>query len=714
MTRRVVLCAALLLLAASPAWAQPANDECANATVIGQIPFADALDVSAATADPGDPAFDCSADSPPSQYGSTVWYRYTATAAVNLEIATLGSDYDAILAAFRGTCGALTLAFCNDDHLDENRPEGDDSTLLVTLGAGESVYVVAADGGDGGLPTTLILDVQPSPLFIANGWEHTRYPMTSVAGGPTSDFLVAWAAIDSPDEVIRARLMDRRGLPKGPVFDVGTAGDTFRPDVAADGTGAFVVVWTDYTADAVMARRVDAAGTPQGTPFQVNVGSVYAHPAVAADSAGNFVVAWTNDSDRISAQRIDTTNAGLVADLTVGTLTGRRPSVSMASDGRFVVAWKDESGLDGSSYGVVARLYDAAASSAGAAFVVNTYTTGSQGEYGPDVAMTDAGDFVVVWQSDYDQNPDVLTIVLGRGFDASGAPLTGEFQVNTGTVTNGYYGEYGDGRNNFPSVAADGDGEFVVAWHRAYSGPYGRRLDATPAPSGDEFQVSTFRANYQAYYRTDVAAAPDGSFVVVWDELDFNTASEALGRGFPASGCPAEPAAGCRQSVVDFKGKLKIKVKSGDPTKSVLAWKWTNGEAVAPGELGDPLTADGYRLCIWDGSDTVVSEPAVAPGGLCSGKPCWKATSTGFVYKDKTSMSGGVKKLLVKAADAGRAKALVKAKGAALEVPPLPLVLPAVVQLHADTGTCWSAVFDVAGMQRNTADSFGGQAEAGP
>jgi hypothetical protein len=707
----------LVLATAPAAHGQPANDDCSAATVIGTIPFADSVDVSAATQDAGDPVFRCDLGLPAQPHGSTVWYRYTAPAAVHLEIATFGSDYDTIVGAFRGSCGGLTLAFCNDTDPNENRPDGpasgEDSRLFMTLEAGESVYVVVGDSGSAGVPGTLVLDVQETPLFVANGFESTYYPQPAVATSPSGDFLVVWAARVPFDEVIRGRLFDAAGLPKGPVLDLATADDTFRPDVAADGTGSFVVVWGDYgSPDRIMARRIDSAGTPLGAPFQVNVGSVYAYPAVGADAAGNFVVSWSTGSN-IAAQRFDTSDTGLVADLAVG--VGRFSALSVAADGDFVIAWGEESGLDGSGYGVAARRYDATATALGAPFVVNTYTTGSQGPYGPDVALTPAGDFVVVWTTGYDQTPGILRSVQGRFFDGAGAPLGGEFQVNTGVITYGYYGsDYGDDANDHPTVAADGDGEFVVVWHRAYSGPYGRRLDASATPTGGEFQVSTFWRGYQAAYRTDVAMTSNGDFTVVWSDPDFNTATEVFGRAFPAAtppaDCPAAPRSGCKLPTQELKGRLSMKDKSADKGDSIV-WKWVKGEETTGGDLGDPLAADGFTFCLYGSGGQLLSEASVDPGGTCGTRPCWKALgdppgSTGYLYKNGPANEDGAQKLVAKPGLEGKAKTIFKGHGVNLAMPTIPVTLPLTAQLASSTGTCWSAEFRADGVVRNEPGVF--------
>ena len=83
-------------------------------------------------------------------------------------------------------------------------------------------------------------------------------------------------------------------------------------------------------------------------------------------------------------------------------------------------------------------------------FQVNTYTTSSQRF--PSVAADADGDFVVAWESSGQDGSSFG--VFARRFSSAGAPLTSEFQVNTYTTS----------FQSAPSVAADADGDFVVAW----------------------------------------------------------------------------------------------------------------------------------------------------------------------------------------------------------------------------------------------------------
>jgi hypothetical protein len=72
----------------------------------------------------------------------------------------------------------------------------------------------------------------------------------------------------------------------------------------------------------------------------------------------------------------------------------------------------------------------------GEEFQINTYTTSPQTV--PRIASDASGNFVVVWQKGFVSN------VHGQRFDSAGAPLGGEFVVNTYT----FYDQ------RLPSVAA--------------------------------------------------------------------------------------------------------------------------------------------------------------------------------------------------------------------------------------------------------------------
>src|SRR5688500_7259612 len=243
----------------------------------------------------------------------------------------------------------------------------------------------------------------------------------------------------------------------------GTQSTTFESHkaIASDGSGRYVVVWSGAGADdpdGIYARLYDAAG-PLGGSFPVNTttGGTQSEPAVAMDDAGAFVVVWTSagtdGSGRgVRGQRFSA--AGLPqGEFQVNAVAGGdqfQPSVAADADGDFVVTWTSEN-TDGAGYGIAARRFDAAGVPQGAGqFNVNAYTGGNQ--VYSRVAMDDAGNFTVVWQSDY--LPTSSIGIFGQRYTAAGAAIGSWWVVNTTT----------GGFQLAPAVAMNGSGQFVVAW----------------------------------------------------------------------------------------------------------------------------------------------------------------------------------------------------------------------------------------------------------
>ncbi|MEL7360955.1 MAG: T9SS type A sorting domain-containing protein [Bacteroidota bacterium] len=178
------------------------------------------------------------------------------------------------------------------------------------------------------------------------------------------------------------------------------------------------------------------------------------------------------------------------------------PSVDTDADGDFVVVWQSRN-QDGSNFGIIGQRYDKSGATAGSEFQINTYTTGDQQD--ASVAVDVTGDFVVVWESDGQDGSG--SGIYGQRYASDGTPLGGEFQINTTTA----------GNQSAPSVAADLNGDFVVAWQGSdgsNTGIFAQRFSNAGVAQGSEFQVNTTTAAGQ---RTPaVGISLDGAFVIAW------------------------------------------------------------------------------------------------------------------------------------------------------------------------------------------------------
>ena len=135
--------------------------------------------------------------------------------------------------------------------------------------------------------------------------------------------------------------------------------------------------------------------------------------------------------------------------------------------------------------------------------------------------------------------------------------------------------------------------------------------------------------------------------------------------------CPTTPLLGCKQSE---KAQLTIIDKTPDK-KDVFKFVWVKGDATTPDEFRDPTMDDGapYRICVWQESGGVELqfEADVTAGGICGKKPCWKTNNPGtqLTYVNKEQTPDGIKKLVLKSGEQGKAKITAVGKGENLKLP---------------------------------------------
>jgi hypothetical protein len=337
--------------------------------------------------------------------------------------------------------------------------------------------------------------------------------------------------------------------PNGPEFQVNTYTTNSQgyPRIATDGSGHFVVVWEgsgDGDDTGIFARRYKSSGEPLGPEFRVNdtyTADFQGYPSVSADPAGNFVVVWHSDSVdgdaySIQARRFAPDGTPQGGEFTVNSITTGyqyAPDVAMHDDGSFVVTWASYY-IDGDLVGIAARRFDAAGAPIDTEeFAVNTYTTGWQANFrsGPRVAAGGDGSFVVVWSGENDSGgPDDGYNISGRRYDATGAPVAAQFNVNN--VAFGYQA--------FPAVAMRPDNQFVVVWESYPEfgdfNVFQRRYDTTGAPIGLQVRANDVAADDQ--FGAAVAYDSTGGFLVTWSSAQDTDGSDVgvFGRAHSATG----------------------------------------------------------------------------------------------------------------------------------------------------------------------------------
>ncbi|MDH3213566.1 MAG: DUF4347 domain-containing protein, partial [Myxococcales bacterium] len=387
---------------------------------------------------------------------------------------------------------------------------GIEATVALSAEAQRAWGAVLPAGGEFRVNTTTSDSQQ-----TYTGSNNTSRPVAMDADG---DFVAIWQSLnqDGAGWGIYGQRYDATGAAQGAEFRVNSTatGNQEHAAVAMDDAGNFVVVWmSDHgDGDDIYGQRYDASGAVLGSEFLINqtTTSNQANPEVAMDASGNFVAVWESNhsgDNEIYSRRYDAAGTPLAGEVQVNTWTANNQnmsSIAMDDAGNYVVVWNSY-GADGDGFGVFAQRYDAAGVAQGSNFQVNTTTTNSQER--ASVAMDSDGDFVVVWMS---TNQDGSGYgVYAQRYNAAGVAQGAELAVNTETADN----------QRDPAVAMNANGDFTVSWSSRLQdgsgwGIYAQDYDSAGTAVGAEFRVNTTTASDQK--QSGIAMDDAGDYVVVW------------------------------------------------------------------------------------------------------------------------------------------------------------------------------------------------------
>ncbi|MEU4291511.1 hypothetical protein AB0E63_25065 [Kribbella sp. NPDC026596] len=284
-----------------------------------------------------------------------------------------------------------------------------------------------------------------------------------------------------------------------------STGDQDAPSIATNRNGYVAVVWEDdrdtdnatdnvhseifirlfHNGTSVYEKKLSAGGSSGVTNWR------HLHPDVGLDDKGNAVVVWQDDPDgngyyNVPYRVVNTAGTVTASGNANTSADGQQinPRVAVDPDGApsgaavaFTVVWEDiqtgtQPTVRAAGYtGPTTRAWEVTAST----------TTGQHDN--PDVAVSASGDAIVVWEDDGDANSsyDVGLIRLGR---TNGAATLSRRVANANT----------SGQQTHPSVAANFNGDFAVAWesdHTGTAGAWTRNFTSTGTARYADVQVAT-------------------------------------------------------------------------------------------------------------------------------------------------------------------------------------------------------------------------------
>jgi C1A family cysteine protease len=233
----------IALALAQTAGAGPANDAFANRIALSGTTAAGSGANQAATAEPGEPAHAGYAAS------CSVWWTWTAPAAGQVIVDTIGSDFDTLLGVYTGNAvNALTLVAADDQGGGNNTSQ---ATFTATAGTAYRIAVDGWHGETGGVQLHLaLLDAAPANDHFAN-----RLTLSGASAAASGSTLNATAETGEP---------------------------------AHAGYGARSSVWWNWTAPATGVVRCNTEGSDFDTLLAVYTGATLAGlaPLAADDDSG--------------------------------------------------------------------------------------------------------------------------------------------------------------------------------------------------------------------------------------------------------------------------------------------------------------------------------------------------------------------------------------------------------------------------------------------
>jgi hypothetical protein len=248
------------------------------------------------------------------------------------------------------------------------------------------------------------------------------------------------------------------------------------------------------------------------------------------------------------------------------------PTAAALEDGTFVVAWEEDLEVEppGEPSVSFVDLYVRKLAADGALGRLVRVERGSiEPEPGnPDLAADGQGGFVLAWERAREGVSDVLyqRVPADQVVHRGGTSLQ---TVGTGLSL------------RFPAVAANADGDWVIAWEEGstfehFGHDIGiRAFRASGEPATPVIRIESSGLE-QSLIQPRVAMQSDGSFMVVWRVADPQGLPRVQGRTFAADGTPLSPIV----QVAPVAGSWEV--VAGDPSRGEFLVAWSHSSASEP------------------------------------------------------------------------------------------------------------------------------------
>jgi len=296
-----------------------------------------------------------------------------------------------------------------------------------------------------------------------------------------------------------------------------------------------------------------------------NLNSYQVNSQIGVDSAGNFVIVWrdvrvnpgNSSPGQVYCQRFDKNGLALGSNFKIGQDTAGLPCISVLMDGKFIIAWLrffeplnkyeifyQRFNKNGTILDIPRKVSD------------SIYSVDENLFYGLNISSDTSGKFVICWSHKPAFNTN-LTVYHQR-FDSSGVKIGTVDSVNEATSN-----------AEFPSVAMNKDGSFVIVWQDNRQEPfttkydiYMQRYNTAGVKIGNNVKVNDDLSPFMNRGGAQVSTDGKGNTVIAWNDPRscgsgeifyqlFNTKGNTVGANRKANSSPC--GAGTNSRVVSMR-----------------------------------------------------------------------------------------------------------------------------------------------------------------
>ncbi|MBN2427636.1 MAG: hypothetical protein JXK94_04810 [Deltaproteobacteria bacterium] len=395
--------------------------------------------------------------------------------------------------------------------------------LLLLFGCG--------GGGGGDNPASGLSGTSTEPQVAARG---------------TNQYVQVWVQEDST--TYRVYVSFYSGVSWGTPVSIGSiakvSGGISSPQIVADASGDVVVVWMQgpFFTESIYANHYDSgSGIWGGAELLEASADAAEDPQVAADGSGNFIAIWTQSDGaiyRLYASRFASATGNWTPSGAIDAGTGEvgvEPQIASDGNGHFMAVWNE---LDGGNDDLNACRYS------GGWGAVTTVNPGLGEGASPQVASSAGGDeFMVVWKETNDiyANRFVGAAWAGAGQISGGAvsispQVAGDgnshFVAAWDEAGNNIWGRHfsagweapeelnsSSGLGSVPQVASSGTDNFTVTWLES-DDVYYNRYDATVSDWSGEDLVNDGLGGALTPQVAGDNSGGNGDFMIVWEQDD--------------------------------------------------------------------------------------------------------------------------------------------------------------------------------------------------